>query len=74
MPEPRLCVHVPHKIYGVLAMAAGGTAWLLWGCVVAMIAVSRVYVAAHLPLQTVWGAVGGACSTHKRRERKKTDV
>ena len=55
-------------------MAAGGTAWLLWGCVVAMIAVSRVYVAAHLPLQTVWGAVGGACSTHKRREKKKTDV
>lgn len=34
-------------------------AWVAWSVTVTLIAISRIYVAAHLPMQTVWGLVAG---------------
>jgi len=55
-------VMVTAAVYAMVAAACGWVFWLLWGALVLAISVSRVYVAAHLPLQTIYGAIAGAAT------------
>ena len=44
----------------IAQLCASRIATVLWLMAVGLVATSRVVVAAHLPMQTVWGAVCGA--------------